>query len=75
MTTGVELSALELDAIRHVAKVHGRVWRYELSKAWSNGDYYGIDSCYHHVLQSLRNRIGGSGLYKIKSRVFQRSEI
>jgi hypothetical protein len=65
MTTTPTLDAAECRALLDVIATHGRRWRAALDHAWQTGRYTGIHKDHVPTLQSLRNRIGPSGLARI----------
>lgn len=65
MARRVELSTDERQALVCVRACYGRTWKAWLAMAWTQSRYIGIPELHHARLQSLRNRIGNSGLYSI----------
>lgn len=55
------LSAGELEALKKYAQEHGRCWRADLRREWmtESGSPY-------PVLRELRNKVGPSGLHRIR---------
>ncbi|WP_419639232.1 hypothetical protein [Thiolapillus sp.] len=54
-------------AINRAKELFGQEWKNEIAKAWRTGVYrWGLDSNEIAELQRLRNKIGNSGLDKIK---------
>ena len=54
------LSVEQKDAMAHYARKHGGYWKSHLSTQWENGTA-------SELLMQVRNIIGPSGLYKVKS--------
>ena len=55
----MDLTIEEKDALLRYAREHGKQWKYKLRQAWLNGQPGG-------TLLRLRNKIGPSGLDKVK---------
>lgn len=54
-----KLTEHELTALRAFKNANGRTWKAKLESVWQTG-------CDSQPLQSVRNKIGGSGLAKIR---------
>jgi hypothetical protein len=68
-TIGPKIEPDEEAAIKRLAKRWGRLWKAQLRYAWESGRYglIGVDDIDESALQRLRNRVGPSGLLKIKT--------
>ncbi len=60
------LNDAEMDALKAVAKAKGRNWKGWLMDQWPSSKYPGFEGDITAQLQSIRNKIGPSGLKKIK---------
>ena len=61
----MKLTTEERTAVKRFAEQQGRQWKACLRQMWELGSYWGSDTNVP-VLQSLRNRIGPSGLAKVR---------
>jgi hypothetical protein len=60
------LSAYEMELLGIFATNAGRTWRSRLRKIWESGRYDGFDPESAQVFQSIRNKVGPSGLDRIR---------
>ena len=60
------LSADEISAILYVAAVYGKCWKSHLSDMWYYQGYPLVHERHHAALNGLRDRLGSTGLRKIK---------
>jgi hypothetical protein len=56
----------ERQALQRFAKAEGRTWKAKLRRCWERAEYPGHESIAHH-LQAVRNKIGPSGLAKLRA--------
>lgn len=60
------LTSYEMQLLGIYAKQEGRNWRSRLRLLWERGTYDGFDRDSIAVFQTIRNKIGPSGLDRIK---------
>ena len=61
----MKLEPSEKVSLRRFAQQQGKQWRLVLQQMWESGTYWGTETD-RQILQALRNRIGPTGLHRIR---------